>query len=144
MPRVLVTGAQGFLGRSLVAAFLSEGYEAVAGVGRSPRNDDVFTHTLEWCGARTSAPVPAALRPPGARYDYASVDVRDADAVAQAVATFRPDVVVHAAASLRGEDFESLVDANIRSAYGLLAGFDGRVVLVSSGSVYGGARGRLP
>jgi nucleoside-diphosphate-sugar epimerase len=142
--RVLITGAQGFLGRSLVSAVLAAEGEAVLGVGRSPRRDDVLTHTLEWCGRQVEAPVPQRLRPQDPRYDYVQLDVRDAAAVTATVERFHPDVVVHAAASLRGEGLDSLLESNVRSAYGLLSGFHGRVVLVSSGSVYGAGGGVLP
>jgi nucleoside-diphosphate-sugar epimerase len=142
--RVLITGAQGFLGRSLVAALLATDCPAILGVGRSPRNDDVLTHTLDWAGNQLPAPVPDGLEPVDGRYDYRQVDVRGAEAVARAVTDFEPDVAIHAAASLRGEGLDSLLEANVRSAYGLLTGYGNRVVLVSSGSVYGAGGGVLP
>jgi GDP-4-dehydro-6-deoxy-D-mannose reductase len=142
--RVLITGAQGFLGRSLTAALLATDCPAILGVGRSARSDDVLTHTLDWAGRPVPAPVPEGLRPTDDRYDYRPLDVRDPAAVARVVADFRPDVAIHAAASLRGEGLDSLLEANVRSAYGLLTGYAKRVVLVSSGSVYGAGGGVVP
>ena len=69
--RVLVTGAAGFIGANLMAALVAAGAEVDALV-------------------RPGRPVPgAALR---------QADLRDADAVARAVAAARPEVVLHLAA----------------------------------------------
>jgi nucleoside-diphosphate-sugar epimerase len=142
--RVLVTGAQGFLGRELVAAFLAGGAEAVLGIGRSERDDAHFTHRLDWCGTPLPAPAPDRLRP-DARYEYAVLDATDQAAVTEAVGRFRPEVIVHAAASLRDEGFDSLLASNLRTTYELASACaDARLVHVSSGSVYGAARGELP
>ena len=47
MTRYLVTGAQGFLGRYLIAHLLATDPEAIVfGVGRSPRNDLALTHEV--------------------------------------------------------------------------------------------------
>ena len=148
--RVAVTGAQGLLGRQLVSAALDGGAEAVLGLGRSPRSDDRFTHDLEWLGRRVPAPLPAALRPAAvdARYEYARVDLCDVDAVSAAARRFRPDTVIHAAAALRDEGWDRLVASNMNALFGLVRGFASqpppKLVLTSTGSVYGAARGLVP
>jgi len=88
--------------------------------------------------------VPKELRQSDSRYSYRQLDVTDSAAVSGLVGEFRPDITIHAAASLRDEGLDALIDANIRATYGLLRATSGRVVLVSSGSVYGRARGALP
>jgi nucleoside-diphosphate-sugar epimerase len=149
--RVAVTGAQGLIGRQLVSAALDGGAAAVLGLGRSPRVDDRFTHDLEWLGARVPAPLPADLRRSARdrRYTYERVDLGDVEGVSAVARRFRPDVVIHAAAALRDEAWEALVASNMTALFGLVRGFAAapsrpRIVLTSTGSVYGAARGQLP
>src|SRR5204862_2900877 len=60
--RVLITGAQGFLGRNLAAAVYGAWPAAtVLGVGRSARLDDRFSHELAWLGESVPAPLPPDL-----------------------------------------------------------------------------------
>jgi len=143
--RYLVTGAQGFLGRYLVARLLRDEPECeVLGIGRSPRDDAHFTHALTWSGAPVPAPLPAeardAARDP--RYRYAAADVTDADAVARRMADFRPHAVFHLASGLRGDPRERLYRTSIGGTRGVLAGIAAagappeRIVLGSSGAVY--------
>jgi len=144
--RVLVTGAQGLLGRHLVARWRAQRPDAtLLGVGRSPRLDDRFTHDLAWVGQRVPAPLPAYLAGPSApAAGYTPLDLGDAAAVEDALHRFRPDVVVHAAAALRDSDWGSLLEANVRTVMVLVDALrkipePPRLVLVSSGSVYGPA-----
>ena len=141
--RVVVTGAQGFLGRHVVAAFLASGDTEVVGVGRSPRSDACFTHDLAWLDGRVPAPL-GPLRPPSAddayRYLVADLGSDEGQATLRAVG---PDVVIHAAAALRDDPWPVLRAANLDSVVGLFralepdAGPRPHVVAVSSGSVYG-------
>lgn len=148
--RVLVTGAQGLLGRHVVARLLAGGAERVLGLGRSPRRDDTYTHDLAWLDRRVPAPLPGYLRGVvrDRRYDYTALDLRDTDSVAATVGRFRPDAVVHAAAALRDESWPALSESNVEATLSLLAGLGAtgspRVVLVSSGSVYGAGGGTPP
>jgi len=144
--RIVVTGAQGFLGRQLVATWLERDRRVrILGLGRSPRTDDVFPHGLGWAGRTVPAPVSRQLadRLDDPRYRYASADVCDVPQVAGLLDDFRPDVVVHAAAALRDAPLAELIQSNIQSTVGLLEAIDAsaldavRVVVVSSGSVYG-------
>jgi GDP-4-dehydro-6-deoxy-D-mannose reductase len=149
--RVLVTGAQGFLGRHVSAALLDAGADAVLGLGRSARVDERFTHDLDWLGVRRPAPLPGALRAAAAdsRYAYRPLDLRDADALAETARAFRPDVVIHTAAALRDSAWEELVASNVDATRSLVRGVaaaadEPRLVLTSSVSVYGAARGVVP
>jgi nucleoside-diphosphate-sugar epimerase len=144
--RILVTGAQGLLGRQVVAHWLARSPDVeVVGVGRSPRRDGAFTHDLAWCGTRVTAPLPVQLRSAAndARYRYERLDLRDAAAVASLLAQVQPDVVIHTAAALRDEPWASLVESNVNAVVGLLEAVGRspmarpRIVLTSSGSVYG-------
>lgn len=144
--RVLVTGAQGFLGRHLVAHWLAVRPDpTLLGVGRSPQLDSQFTYDLAWCGRRVPAPLPVYLRGPSApAAGYSRLDLGDEGAVEGALQGFRPDVVVHAAAALRDSDWGSLLQANVQTVMVLVQALrkipaPPRLVLVSSGSVYGPA-----
>jgi GDP-4-dehydro-6-deoxy-D-mannose reductase len=149
--RYLVTGAQGFLGRYLVARLLRDEAECeVLGIGRSPRDDAHFTHALAWSGAPLPAPLPAELRPAARdpRYDYRPADV--ADALAHAVADFRPHAVFHLASGLRGDPRDALYRTALGGTRGLLAWIAAagvpveRIVLGSSGAVYRAGPGCAP
>lgn len=142
--RILVTGAQGFQGRYLVAHWLAQDPGAtILGVGRSPRNDAAFTHRLRWRSSSLPAPLPAPLRPDDGRYEYRAVDIADAAALIPVLRRFRPTIVVHLAASLRDESWDRLYASNLQGTAALLQaiGTAGiappRTVLGSSGSVYG-------
>jgi nucleoside-diphosphate-sugar epimerase len=142
--RVLVTGAQGFVGRYLVAHWLSADHNAeLLGVGRSPEDGNGFPHRLGATGRR--APLPPALRETlrDARYAYEPLDLRIAGHVAVVIRDFQPDVVVHLAGALRDEPLERLLASNVAATAGLLEGIGisgataPRVVVGSSGGVYG-------
>jgi GDP-4-dehydro-6-deoxy-D-mannose reductase len=147
--RVLVTGAQGLLGRHVVARLLAgTAAQQVVGVGRSPRLPETYTHRLRWLDSTVAAPVPEGQRraEADARYRYESIDVGTPDALAEVMIDLAPDTVVHAAAALRDEAWTDLYASNIGATFGLfdalgaLAGAGvpaPRVVFVSSGSVYG-------
>ena len=72
MPRLLLTGANGFVGKILTARLQNAGYEVIALGGSSPVQ--------------------------GIADQYLSCDIRDANALAQAVANARPTHVIHLAA----------------------------------------------
>jgi nucleoside-diphosphate-sugar epimerase len=144
--RVLVTGAQGLLGRHVVARLLADpATERVVGVGRSPRLAAHYTHRLRWLDTTAAAPVPGNLRraEADARYRYVPADVGSPAALGAVMADLVPDTVVHAAAALRDEAWADLYASNVGATFGLFdalgqAGVPApRVVFVSSGSVYG-------
>jgi GDP-4-dehydro-6-deoxy-D-mannose reductase len=143
--RVLVTGAQGFLGRHVVAAWLRSGLVDVCGAGRSTWSNETFTHELKWLDRRVRAPLPPILHhlPEDKRYRYASLDVADEEDCTALISDFRPQIIIHAAAALRDEAWPQLHRSNVQTLISLLrsiARYSGdvpRFVLVSSGSVYG-------
>jgi nucleoside-diphosphate-sugar epimerase len=152
--RVLVTGAQGFLGHHLVAHWLGSRPSAeILGVGRSERLDATFTYDLRWGDHRVRAPLPPATADlaSDARYAYRSADVGDPEAVAALLRTFRPDVIVHGASALRDDPWHALFRSNVQTVITILEAIAAspwpapRLVLVSSGSVYGAKEAdRLP
>jgi GDP-4-dehydro-6-deoxy-D-mannose reductase len=143
---VLVTGAQGFAGRYLVAAWLAADPDVrIIGVGRSRPLADTFTHSVTRANSPIAAPLPAALRDawPSTRYRYHQLDLLDAGGVAQVLADEEVHTVVHLAGSLRDEPLVSLTRNNVHATEALLRGAAQsgrprvRVVVGSSGSVYG-------
>ncbi len=143
--RVLVTGAQGFIGRYTVARWLAADPQVeIVGVGRSPRLDG-FTHFVHRGSTRVRAPLPHALRAPlaDARHRYERVDMLDRPALMDLLRSVRPDVVVHLATSLRDEPPAALMRNNVEAVVSLLEAIAGagvappRVVLGSTGAVYG-------
>jgi nucleoside-diphosphate-sugar epimerase len=143
--RVLVTGAQGFLGRYVVAGWLASTDVEVLGVGRSDRLDDTFTFDLRWKDTNVPAPLPPELRVITShdRYSYQRVDVCDEEAFVGVLRAFRPHVIVHGAAALRDAPWEELSRSNVQSVLSIVDAVvvSGRplprLILVSSGSVYG-------
>lgn len=124
--RHLVTGAQGLIGRCLVAQILAGDPAAtVLGIGRSPRGDRLLTE---------------------GRYRYEPVALGDAESLRSRIAEFRPDCVFHLASALHSAPRHELEATNVEGTASLLRaleGSDARIVLASSASVYGHPR-RLP
>ncbi len=125
--RVLVTGAQGFVGVYLVAELLRRGTaERVAGIGR---------------GARRDAPFAQPVR--SARYAYAALDIADTERLAGLIGALRPTLVFHLASGLRDDPPAALFRTNVEGTLSLFAAIERagidppRVVLGSSGGVYG-------
>jgi nucleoside-diphosphate-sugar epimerase len=144
--RFFITGAQGFVGRYLVAQLLSTGNTVhVLGIGRSPRLDHAFTHFVSWGTKRVQAPLPEGLKGVDgeARYRYVSADLRRSAFVTQLLRDFQPQVIIHLASGLRDDPPLRLLQSNIEGTVHLItaiaeSGIDTpRLVLCSTGGVYG-------
>jgi GDP-4-dehydro-6-deoxy-D-mannose reductase len=114
--RVLVTGANGFIGRHLVARLVDQGAE-------------VSAIALE------RGVLPASL-------PFAAVDIRDRTAVERAVAQFAPEAIVHLAAlSHVGDSWRRIpeyFEVNVVGTENVLAAAAGRrVIFSSSAEIYG-------
>jgi nucleoside-diphosphate-sugar epimerase len=136
---VLVTGAQGFLGRYVVAELMRDGADVV-GLGRSERLAGLFTHDLD--GRR--APLPPELRATDAM-NYVRVSLEDADGIAAVLRRFRPRRVIHLAGALRDEPWPVLMAANVAVTASLCRAIAATpdlpsLLVGSSGSVYGRQR----
>jgi nucleoside-diphosphate-sugar epimerase len=128
-PRLLVTGATGFIARHVIPVFASAGWH-VRGINRRSAN-----------------------RSPWPDVDVEPCDLMgDPAAVAAAVARVRPDLVLHLAAMIP-EDRQSAawpwLELNGRATEQLLASCGQlrpmpRVVVMSSGAVYGGGNAEDP
>jgi nucleoside-diphosphate-sugar epimerase len=144
--RVLISGAQGFVGRYLVAHWLATHSDTtLVGIGRSPRSISQFTHAAHWGARPVRAPLPEALLSAAddSRYRYVMLDVLHAEALQALMREFRPEIVVHLVAALRDDPPEELFRKNVLGTIALLEGIasagvgQARVVLGSSAAVYG-------
>jgi 3-dehydroquinate synthase len=142
--RVLVTGAQGFVGRWLVADWLErDPTVTVLGLGRSAAHGRFSAQaTRRGRPAEALCPprVDGALRSP--RCAYAQVDLLDAPRLRDVVHAFAPDVVVHLATALKGDTPTALLRSNVEGVAALLqvlGALPHRPILVlgSTGAVYG-------
>lgn len=142
--RVLITGAQGFLGCTLAAEWLSADPEVqILGIGRSARAPG-FARPATRRGRLVPATFPAAQRATlaSSRYAYAAVDVLDRPTLAAVAARFRPDVIVHLAARLKDDAPAAMMRVNVEGTLTVIDVAAGlphrpRIVLGSSGAVYG-------
>jgi 3-dehydroquinate synthase len=144
--RILITGAQGFLGRYLSAHLLRTDPESeILGLGRSPRLEDEFTHSIQWGDSRLRAPLPEELREAlqSPHYHYVSLDLMRQPELAGLLGEFRPDWIFHLASGLRDAPPDHLFRTNIEGTIYLIeavreAGNDPpRLVLGSTGYLYG-------
>jgi GDP-4-dehydro-6-deoxy-D-mannose reductase len=122
--RVLVTGTAGFVGRHLTELCAGQGAE-VTGVGRRPASD---------------------ARPPGALARYFELDLLDAAATRELMASERPDRIFHLAGEASvGESWDAprrTIEGNLLAASHLLEAMseyvpDARALVACSGEAYG-------
>ncbi len=125
--KILVTGATGFLGGSVVERLLAHGERDIRVIARS--------------GSRRDRIELAASRYPEARIEYVPANLASRTDAIGAVADV--DVVYHLAASMKGAPADMFLNTVVATKYLLEAfgaGRKGRLVLVSSFSVYGVAK----
>jgi dTDP-4-dehydrorhamnose reductase len=120
VPRLLVTGASGYLGGALVAQAASAGLDVLG------------TY-------RTRPPDPAAL-PSGVR--ATALDVRDAGAVAALLAREVPDAVIHTAYVQDGDAAHAVNAGGAEHVARAARTAGARLVHVSSDAIFGGAGDR--
>src|SRR5215471_10580248 len=122
MTRYCITGAQGFVGRYLVAQILAtEDDCAVLGLGRSSRSDDVFSHRISLAGHTTPAPLPDSLRVSGdSRYQYEIADIERPNPVLKLLRHFKPNVIFHMASGLRDDPPSDLFRTNVSGTIQLI------------------------
>ncbi|MFW7267889.1 NAD-dependent epimerase/dehydratase family protein [Gluconacetobacter sp. Hr-1-5] len=132
---ILLTGASGFMGLAVCEALLARG-EHVVGLDLSP--------------APAAAKRVFSLQP--GRYEFAAGDMRDSVLVRQTIRAFGADRIIHLAAvtadaARERRDPTSVFEVNVLGTLNLLTAAHeagvGRIVHVSSGSVYG-TSGRTP
>jgi nucleoside-diphosphate-sugar epimerase len=145
MTRYCVTGAQGFVGRYLVAQILAtEEDSAVLGLGRSSRSDDVFTHCISLAGHTARAPLPDSLRVSGdSRYLYEIADIQRPNLLLKLLRDFKPDVIFHMASGLRDDPPSDLFRTNVSGTIQLIEAIAAsgikveKIIMGSSGGIYG-------
>jgi nucleoside-diphosphate-sugar epimerase len=146
MSNYLVTGSQGFLGRYLVAHLLASDASArVVGVGRSPRNDQTFTHHILLGNRSIAAPLtpPLLAASSDARYSYEPADLLQFSQLIATLQRAQPRVIFHLASALRDDPVDALFHVNVVGSVRLLEAIAAAkighplVVFASSGGVYG-------
>ena len=143
--RILITGAQGLVGRYLASRILDleEGAQ-VLGIGRSAALDGLFTHSISTSRGPSPAPLPASLLGSfDARYRYRQVSLLDTTSLRELIREFQPHCVFHLASALSSASEHELFETNVQGTVSLMealaAGPEPKplVILGSSGSVYG-------
>src|SRR5918999_2662564 len=121
--RILVTGAQGFVGRYLIAHLLRTWRDIeVLGLGRSPRLETGFTHFIQWGNSRLRAPLPEDLRAAAdsSRYHYVSLDLGRQPELTGQLGEFRPHFIFHMASGLRDAPADHLFRTNVEGTIYLM------------------------
>jgi 3-dehydroquinate synthase len=144
--RVLVTGAQGFLGRYLIAHLLRECSRVeILGIGRSLRIDNGFTHVLQWGTIGLRAPLPEQLSESltSPLYHYTSLDISRQPELTETLGDFRPHWIFHLASGLRDDPPDHLFRTNVEGTINLIeavreSGIDvPKIIFGSTGFLYG-------
>ena len=138
--RILVTGAQGFLGRYVTAEALRQGAQ-VFGLGRRPKLAALFAHSTS---DGRPAPLPEEIRASAESplYRYIRCDASKLTSIEAIISDVKPDRVIHLAGALRDEDWPTLLQSNVNAAANIClasacADSSPQIILGSSGAVYG-------
>jgi len=132
--KILVTGGAGFIGSHLVEAFVKEGHQ----VSVIDDFNDFYDPLIK----------ERNLEPVRTRINVHRLDIRNKQAVADAVSAEKPDAIVHLAARAgvrpSVHDPELYLDANVKGTFYLLEAAKaqgvGRFIFASSSSVYGASK----
>ena len=142
--RVFITGAQGFVGRYLVAHWLEADPKVeILGVGRSPFMPDYFTHKIQLGSVEIHAPLPTNLKVASHRYRYLSINIRQRAQLSRALREYRPNMIVHLASYLRGDRIVEYFETNVGGTIALIEAVAesalavNKLVIASTGGVYG-------
>ncbi len=140
---LLVTGAQGFVGRWFIAEALRRWPTyRIVGIGRSARRPSAFTHEITLGTHRVAAPLPPALSGDSDRYTYCVADIQ-VETLVPILRETCPTYVVHLASALRDDPPHMLFPINVEGTISLLTAIaqadvvPQAIVIGSSGSVYG-------
>jgi GDP-4-dehydro-6-deoxy-D-mannose reductase len=143
---LLVTGAQGFVGRWFIAEALRRWPTyRIVGIGRSARRPTAFTHEITLGTHRVTAPLPSALSGDSDRFTYCIADIRKIETLIPILRETCPTYVVHLASALRDDPPHMLFPINVEGTISLLTAIGQAdvtpqaIVIGSSGSVYGSA-----
>ncbi len=144
--RVLVTGAQGFVGRYLVAQLLrTDPHTQILGIGRSPRSCRSFAHNINWLNSAIPAPLPSDMLSifSTPRFSHRTADIRNPDSLLAALKGFEPEVVFHLASCLRDGTADDQFATNVAGTVNVIrtvarhSSTVRQFILVSTGAVYG-------
>ncbi|MDQ2775371.1 MAG: NAD-dependent epimerase/dehydratase family protein [Acidobacteriota bacterium] len=143
--RWLITGSQGFVGRYAAAYIMrSDPSATVVGVGRSDALPNCFSHTISTQRRKMQAPLPASMQKDfGPQYRYWRADLQNTEETRSAFRDLRPNIVLHLASGLRGDQRIDLLRTNIEGTAILIEAAAANapeipiVVMASSGGVYG-------
>ena len=137
MKRYLITGAQGLIGRYLVARILEREKDAgILGIGRSRRRDGFFAHA-------GGAPMPPQLAACfDSRFHYLPLSLGETGELRKLIRSFEPHCIFHLASALHSAPERDFFETNVQGTISLMEAASGsrtRVILGSSASVYGEA-----
>ncbi|WP_316780791.1 SDR family oxidoreductase [Pedobacter antarcticus] len=125
MKTILVTGSNGLLGQKLTDLILAENHFRLVATGRS-----------------------ADRYPNGGEYQYAQMDMLNAESVRETITNFQPDVIIHTAAMTNADQCEqdpvAAGIANVRTVETLVsicAEFNIQFIFLSTDFVFDGKNG---
>ncbi len=117
MKKVLITGANGFLGQHLTCFLKEAGYEVIA-TGKGPNR-------IKKCGD----------------VEYEQAELTNKEAVAQILSKFSPEVIIHTAALSRPDECEAnknyCLEVNVEATNNLLQSASAHFIYISTDFIFG-------